>query len=80
MKKQTKVTPWFPANVKPVRKGVYQVNDGLVNESVAYAYWNGSKFGYRVYMGSPLQAYEWADRVTCLSSRAPWRGLAKAAA
>ena len=24
MKKQPKVTPWFPADVKPVRKGYYQ--------------------------------------------------------
>ena len=42
----TKMTPWFPPHIKPVRKGVYEVKftpKGL-HESYMYAMWNGKRW------------------------------------
>ena len=36
-----KLTKWYEANVKPVRLGVYQVQDLFREDSGFYAYWNG---------------------------------------
>jgi hypothetical protein len=73
-----KHTPWFPASVKPVRAGVYEVKEGRL--PVWYRYWDGQFW----YAGgpSPWSARNWilmpigvkeAGRLLA----APWRGLAE---
>lgn len=69
------VTPWFPADVHPVRVGVYQVSDGCTQDDW-YAYWDGMKFGWRSCMGA-RDAYEDRDSPTCCPGHVEWRGLAK---
>jgi hypothetical protein len=71
-----KLTPWFPADVKPVRVGVYERDDSatdLGNGHAAYSHWSGSKWGHLC---------EWTNQAgefTSLISEyqdLPWRGLA----
>jgi hypothetical protein len=66
-----KLTPWFPANVKPVRAGVYEIQDSL---AAWYRRWDGMNW----YVGDsePERA---AQETIVLASylRAPWRGLAE---
>jgi hypothetical protein len=38
------MTNWFPAHIKPGRKGVYQVT--LWRNQVGYAYWNGKVWSW----------------------------------
>jgi len=38
MSKKQKLTPWFPADVKPVRDGVYKTAHG-------YQFWSGKFWG-----------------------------------
>ncbi len=40
-----KLTEWFPGDVKPVRKGVYQKMCGHGKE-LGYQYWDGANWGY----------------------------------
>ena len=71
-----KLTPWFPAHVKPARVGVYEVDDqdGMIGPW--YAYWNGRRFGWRSWKG-PQEAYESRFDSIGLDERAIWRGLAE---
>lgn len=55
-----KLTPWFPADVKPTRKGVYQCREGRQY----YWFWDG-----RVWRSSE---FGWE----CVLQRREWRGLA----
>lgn len=46
MSKQ-KLTPWFPASVKPVREGVYEVRSPMWGtDETCHSYWNGEFFNY----------------------------------
>jgi hypothetical protein len=67
-----KHTPWFPANVKPVRAGVYEIQDD--GPPAWYRRWDGKDW----YVGdaTPKRA---AQEAVVLASylRAPWRGLAE---
>ena len=67
-----KLTPWFPANVKPVRAGVYEVKED--DPPAWYRRWDGECW----YVGdaTPERA---AQETIVLASwlRAPWRGLAE---
>lgn len=65
-----KLTPWFPASVKPVRVGVYRVESGGW-----YAYWNGRKFGWRDL--TPSKAYANRNEATLCTKLASWCGLAE---
>jgi hypothetical protein len=43
----SKMTPWFPPHIKPVRKGVYQITYAKKQSptyKVMYATWNGSEW------------------------------------
>ncbi len=66
-----KLTPWFPADVKPVRAGVYEIQDSAASW---YRRWDGKNW----YIGdaTPERA---AQEAVVLASylRAPWRGLAE---
>jgi len=40
------LTDWFPASVKPVRVGVYEVKGNVCDEDhPAYAHWDGEHWG-----------------------------------
>ncbi len=43
--KRPKVTPWFPANVRPKHLGVYETRDDY--SGIYYAHWNGYFWGWR---------------------------------
>lgn len=66
-----KLTPWFPANVKPVRAGVYEI----LMDCPWYRYWDGLNW----YAG------HCTPRLACALPRMPleetppepWRGLAE---
>lgn len=72
-----KLTPWFPANIKPVRVGPYEVQ---VNSTYAkgrsFQYWNGSEWRFRD--GSPTFAMELRHYRTFFESPV-WRGLTEEA-
>jgi hypothetical protein len=44
------LTPWFPPHVKPVRVGVYQVEDDRIEPKILenirpiFSYWNGQNW------------------------------------
>jgi len=37
-------TNWFPADIKPVRVGVYATSD-IFDDTIYFQYWNGSFWG-----------------------------------
>jgi hypothetical protein len=39
------MTPWFPANVKPVHAGVYEIKIRYEDRST-YCYWGGDRWGF----------------------------------
>ena len=67
-----KKTPWFPANAKPVREGVYERSGSY---KTSYSKFSESKW----YMsnGSPESASQ-ARTPSVLQNSMPWRGLAQA--
>jgi len=80
--KQTndRMTGWFPANVKPVRSGVYEVHTPS-NSGNRYAYYDPK--GWRVCTANKLEAEAEKFRLgylDCSSMVLPgseWRGLTK---
>ena len=72
---EPKLTPWFPADVKPVRPGVYQRKaPGIGDECAGYCCWTGSFWG----KFSPFisDAVIKSDRPTIYTDDV-WRGLAE---
>lgn len=76
------VTPWFPEDITPVRRGVYQVKETDAED--CYAYWDGERFGYRCWewascsqTEAAAHAYKCRELPTSLSARISWRGLAR---
>jgi hypothetical protein len=74
MKKQ--MTDWFPANIKPVRAGVYEV-DTPNSKANKYAYFDSS--GWRLCASSVKQAsgeIKWPDNLSSMNLlRSKWRGF-----
>lgn len=75
---KAKLTEWFPAKVRPVRKGLYLRSWAC---GPAYAYWNGKSWG-QSYTFSYITEEEakrlaLADRNTASKFERPWRGLAQ---
>jgi hypothetical protein len=67
-----KLTPWFPANAKPVRVGVYEIKkDGM---PAWYRRWDG-KYWYLGDINPETAAQE--NIVLGSSMPRPWRGLAE---
>ena len=81
-----KLTPWFPANVNPVREGLYQIRGCHFEDYIDYdnfRFWLGD--GWSDTFGTP----EWAERFKAAkpygihTSYEPgqdmtgWRGVAK---
>lgn len=67
-----KLTPWFPADVKPVRVGVYETRDVSVYGS-KYQCWNGKWWG--CYSFDVKKAYKDRRGKSCCQC-VEWRGLA----
>jgi hypothetical protein len=63
----TALTPWFPADVKPVRVGVYQRK----TVDLDYSYWNG-KFWQ---LGATKPEWAKENRRKTISGPQKWRGL-----
>lgn len=76
-----KLTPWFPADVKPVRDGIYfvrQLRDDRKSGIVifeGYCYWIGSRWGSA--SGSKAGAKRMKNDRGFQNK--PWRGLTKEA-
>lgn len=69
---QLKMTPWFPASIKPVRPGIYE-RDKTMHGFRVYAKWTGKAwmaYGFSI---------EMAERATKKTSwpELQWRGLAE---
>ena len=68
------LTPWFPAKVKPVHEGVYEVDDKDGMTGTWYAFWDGKKFGYRTQNTDISFSTRYCE--TNCAKRVSWRGLA----
>jgi hypothetical protein len=70
-----KLTPWFPASVKPVRAGVYEVR-ALVAFTKWHRYWCGKHWyaGATTPSGAMHKFKEFRARAPLIT---PWRGLAE---
>lgn len=68
------LTNWIPCTTPPVREGVYEVDDEDGIDGPWWAYWDGSRFGYREY-ASPQKAFNNRNLVTACAPRAKWRGV-----
>lgn len=73
-----KCTQWYPGDVEPVRKGVYQRNLFYQRECqylITYSYWNGEFWGSYSHQ-SPRAAFGFR-RVRSGYQNLGWRGVAK---
>lgn len=69
----SKVTEWFPGDVKPIRLGVYERKLGFGSRVTAFYAWNGEFWEYGG-VDSPSQVSR--SRTSSLDQSLPWRGLA----
>lgn len=67
------VTLWFTKDIKPVRVGVYEVYDELVNYSV-FQHWDGKFWG--LVDITPKRAQTW-EAIYSVHQNLPWRGFIK---
>ena len=72
-----KLTSWFPANVKPVHIGVYEIAYHLFEDewSNGFSYWNGKKWANSCC--SIRSAYENRTWFEGAIQEKKWRGLAE---
>jgi hypothetical protein len=68
--KVTALTPWFPAETKPVRKGPYMIHGTYRNSW--YSYWTGKHWG--LIETSPNRAFIFR-KYASLCQHKRWRGL-----
>lgn len=66
----SKVTEWFPGDVKPARKGVYERE---LNAANRFSYWNGEKWMSSGF--TPAEAMRHYGLVSDWQFKG-WRGLA----
>lgn len=73
----SKLTPWFPPEVKPARDGVYEVRINVVYEGDRYARWWRGKWRFTAATIADARR-EQAESFDCASRYfAGWRGLAE---
>jgi hypothetical protein len=72
------LTDWFPASVKPVRKGVYQRQYPHFAKAavVQYCYWNGKEWGLGNFTVEKAMGYAQAF-IPAPRQHLPWRGVLK---
>lgn len=64
-------TEWFPSDIKPKRKGVYEVRSCV---GTGYAIWNGKAWGWTEH--SVKRAYEVSEGFGAEQNK-EWRGVVK---
>ena len=67
-------TKWFPAEIKPKRKGIYEVWSLVFNQCGWFCHWDGKKWGYA------YQNINWAydsRNKTSETQYRHWRGLSE---
>jgi hypothetical protein len=77
MSAQTKLTPWFPAGVQPVRKGMYETRAALPEDRYRlpqYQRWDGTHW---LAWASDFEAAAQLSRDVSFRQKPEWRGLAK---
>lgn len=67
----SKMTGWFPADVKPVRKGVYEVEEMMAFHR--YCYWNGKLWGWADVKKEDARRF---NSTQGAKQNKRWRGLA----
>jgi len=75
-KKQPKLTPWFPAHVRPAYVGVYEKDFGR-GGGHDYQYWDGQLWRYGSTTPKATMAKVARDRDMLIPSARQWRGLAE---
>jgi hypothetical protein len=65
-------TPWFKADINPVREGVYEIE--FPHGAPGFSYWNGVRWGSRMPSIKSAQSFR---RQPALGPVAAWRGLAE---
>lgn len=73
MTRKTRLTPWFPADVKPVHVGVYMTRTHEGERTPWFNKWDGHRWMVSMYSASQ------AEKCKALSSYTEfeWRGLAE---
>lgn len=74
-----KKTPWFPANIKPVREGPYEVWSAAYESAGWYAWWDGKEWGPAFKGGGQEKSIALACGCRRWLARQDrnWRGLAQ---
>ena len=74
-----KLTEWFPAEIKPVRVGVYEVSNCFGEKIGNFAYWDGKKWsGYNETIEGAIHNYNTAAEFQNRADQnKQWRGLAE---
>ena len=70
-----KLTPWFPAEVKPVHVGVYEIYEHRRHERPTFKHWNGSFWGFASASIGQAQSAD-THLGPSLVQKCNWRGLA----
>lgn len=66
----SKLTEWFPPEIKPVHKGVYE--RAMCGRGTRYSFWDGVCWGG----WSDKVRWAWGQRgIPSVVQDAPWRGL-----
>jgi hypothetical protein len=76
----SKMTPWFPVHIKPVRRGVYATMYDTMSgiPRVGYSYWDGDRWANQ--MADVKWAKTMGQRPSATASAwqaKRWRGLAQ---
>lgn len=67
-----KLTKWYPAHIKPARKGVYQQMCGL-GKDIGYQYWDGANWRGWCWTALSAKNEKYVYGPICDK----WRGLAE---
>ena len=75
---EPKLTPWFPAHVKPARPGVYKKDFSLITDIREFQYWTGNRWIYGADTPEDTAANLRNSRhYGAHPGPRPWRGLAE---
>lgn len=72
--KKPKLTPWFPADVKPVHVGIYQTD--AVYGRINYQYWTGKHWGLQGFADDFWPYLNGLAKHKSNFQNVKWRGLA----
>jgi hypothetical protein len=75
MSRKPKLTPWFPASVKPARVGVYNVDTLELGD--IYRYWDGRHWSFFGLSPDGAMTQHAHGNIFTNGRLFPWRGLAE---